>query len=226
MNYYRKLETFNHLLSNNYPYLLLKNAFEKSFNYNAKKPKKENVFPIIFSYNKSNIELLKSMQPYIDILKSNSSSCDLFSKFNILKSFSLHKNILSHFLIPSKFSVKKCNKTRCLTCPMLIEYYNTINIKGINFNINNNLNCCSKNVIYILICSCNLLYIGKTNTPFNIRNNTHRQQSNNEKYIILPFNKHIYDTKHSYKCTFLYYVSDEIQKFILEIEHFFQKLLL
>ena len=63
----------------------------------------------------------------------------------------------------TKACVKKCGKSRCKTCPIIIEGQSFTFRNGKSFTVKNDMNCDTKNVIYALICqNCNKFYIGQT----------------------------------------------------------------
>ncbi len=80
-------------------------------------------------------------------------------------------------------SNQRCNAKGCLTCPLLFEKEDTININGQELKLDYNLTCKDKNIIYVAQCQiCVQLlnqpkedsYIGQSLTPFHIRMNGHR----------------------------------------------------
>ena len=73
--------------------------------------------------------------------------------------------------------ISKCGDTRCEICPMLICKSSIIVENGCTHTINNDMNCNSLNVIYLIICNCGLNYIGQTNN-FRNRINLHKEQIN------------------------------------------------
>ena len=69
-----------------------------------------------------------------------------------------------------------CNSTRCLCCQQLSKATFKSNQTNKTFKIYHRVNCKSNFVIYLLECYiCNIQYIGKSETPFNIRLNNHRK---------------------------------------------------
>ena len=73
-------------------------------------------------------------------------------------------------------SVKKCNENRCKCCKHITctsVFYNTQ--KTCEYQINDNFNCNSKNVIYIIICKhCHKMYVGQTSRKLKERLTNHR----------------------------------------------------
>ena len=66
---------------------------------------------------------------------------------------------------------------------------------GKTFNIYHNLNCKSHNVIYLIECTLcnNKQYIGKSETPSNLRTNNHRSDA--KKPDSIAIDKHFFDNK-------------------------------
>ena len=70
--------------------------------------------------------------------------------------------------------MKKCGEN-CTACPYILNK-KSIKINGIDWKINQNLNCKSFNVVYAIICSkekCNMIYIGETKTILKFRLDDH-----------------------------------------------------
>ena len=97
------------------------------------------------------------------------------------------------------FQVQKCKHSRCKTCPILISLKKEIHLKGKTICFNQNMNCRSKNVVYVLICrSCDKIYVGETSQSLHMRMNLHRQHINHEKYSIQKVLKHLKDCGQEY----------------------------
>ena len=65
------------------------------------------------------------------------------------------------------------------------------------FKIFSEVNCKSKNLIYLLTCQCGIQYVGQTITPFNIRLNNHRSFNKTKKNC--PVNRHLESTGHLFQ---------------------------
>ena len=78
-----------------------------------------------------------------------------------------------------------CNSTRCLCCQQLISTTTfKSNQTNKTFKTYHRVNCKSSFVIYLLECYiCNIQYVGKSETPFNIRLNNHRKDVKNPHAI-------------------------------------------
>lgn len=91
-----------------------------------------------------------------------------------------------------------CNKTRCKVCPQMTTSQ-IVKSAASNFTlrIKGNFDCDTSNVIYLLECStCNLQYIGQTETPFRLRFNNHK--SHVLGLPSLPLSKHVATPGHSF----------------------------
>ncbi|XP_078515055.1 uncharacterized protein LOC144773834 [Lissotriton helveticus] len=93
----------------------------------------------------------------------------------------------------------------CSICPQCIVgsklEHNGKNLKPTTFN-----NCRSQNVIYLLLCPCNLGYVGETGRELRIRVLEHKSAIRTSK-INAPLTEHYKEKKHS---------CDDIRWFILE----------
>ena len=94
-----------------------------------------------------------------------------------------------------------CNATRCLCCRQLIS---TITFKSNQtnktFKICHRVNCKSSFVIYLLECHiCNIQYVGKSETQFNITLNNHRKNVKNPN--VIPACKHFNRYDHDFTIT-------------------------
>ena len=85
--------------------------------------------------------------------------------------------------------VYKCNHPRCLTCPFLQEGQTkyTFSATKEERRINDNLNCKSKNLIYLIECKkCTKQYIGETKRQLHERFGEHRRSIQNHHQLIKP----------------------------------------
>ena len=91
--------------------------------------------------------------------------------------------VRASFRSGSKYEVKrtsKCNSNRCQICHILcLGRVFGNNKTGKEFSINYDLNCNSRNVIYLITCSkCKIQYFGSTTTAFRTRFNNHKSRVN------------------------------------------------
>ena len=163
----------------------------------------------------------KIIQPNLKLLNQK----EKFKNITFQKVVKQPLNILNSLTTATKYAVKKCNKPRCKTCNILIEYKGEIIIKGKKIIINKNANCQSKGLIYLIECKCKKIYIGETRNQFNIRINLHRNQTENIEYTILPANKHMRECNSDYKATILFISEKEELLYLSKMEHYFINLL-
>ena len=94
---------------------------------------------------------------------------------------------------PADSGIHRCNSTRCLTCPKFNTNKKfTSNVTHYNCQFINhsqeNLNCHSQNLIYLLSCNnCNIQYVGETAIPLHKRINIHRKAKTGCEYVIKHF---------------------------------------
>ena len=100
-----------------------------------------------------------------------------------------------------------CNATRCLCCQQLISTTTfKSNQTNKTFKIQHRVNCKSSFVIYLLECYiCNIQYVGKSETPFNIRLSNNRKDVKNPNAIpaYKHFNRHDHDFKNHGKISII-----------------------
>ena len=93
-------------------------------------------------------------------------------------------------LVEDKFTIKHCRNARCKTCPKFntsLKFQSTVSGKTYNVvnHSNENINCHSQNLIYLLTCEgCHLQHVGETTQPLNKRMNLHRTSKSGCKNII------------------------------------------
>lgn len=94
---------------------------------------------------------------------------------------------------------RPCGKARCKVCPhMVTTRESKASFSDFKFNITQNLNCDSSNVIYMLHCNvCGQEYIGQTDTPFRLRFNNHRYHATSLPK--LPLSRHLRLPNHSFE---------------------------
>ena len=156
-------ELRDRLVNLGYPNLLINNAIEKA---------------IIVPPHYQDVELSKSVLTFVSDHGDMSSSMynDKMKPFidNIILTaqgnFELPQvkrcsrqppNILRFLNSRSIYSTKKCHKPTCKICHNMLERETCITINNIKINFNANMNCCSENVIYVILCNiCDIFYVG------------------------------------------------------------------
>ena len=89
-----------------------------------------------------------------------------------------------------RYAISRCQSRRCMTCPNFTTsktFSSTVTQKTekiINHS-QENINCHSQNLIYLLTCSnCNVQYVGETTLPLHKRINIHRVAKTGCQHII------------------------------------------
>lgn len=188
------------LLKLKYPLGLIESAFQRatSQSLNEKNEIQEDAtknIKFVTRYNTNNPDV------YSKLIKPISSSLFLIDPFRHYKMTRVYKQPPSLYRILTNNNrctidgITKCGDPRCSCCPILITG-KTLNLKvenrNMTFIINRNMNCQSRNVIYIIRCKgCNDIYVGQTGDLLRNRLTVHRQQINNTLYMILNVSHHI-----------------------------------
>ena len=89
-------------------------------------------------------------------------------------------------------SVKKCDNKKCKCCDH-IQTTTSIDFEsGYTFHINDNMDCNSRNLIYVITCTgCGGQYIGETGDILRNRVRVHRQQIKDPNTRMLKLSEHI-----------------------------------
>ena len=97
-------------------------------------------------------------------------------------------------LVEDKCTInKRCRNARCKTCPKFntsLKFQSTVSGKTYNVvnHSNENINCHSQILIYLLTCEgCHLQYVGETTQPLNKRMNLHRTIKSGCENIIIHY---------------------------------------
>jgi len=154
----------------------------------------------------------KFTQMWKTIIQENA----LFENYRLVSAYSRNRNIASYLVsaklntqlkeirqnetdIESKTGFTLCNSARCLTC----RYHATekdsfkSNNYGSSFKIKSQLNCGSKNIIYLVTCKkCNLQYVGETSRALRDRTTDHRSNISTHKKT--PISLHFNSDHHSF----------------------------
>ena len=144
------------------------------------------------------------------------------------------KSILTRAKLPQPdkiFKTSKCGNKRCKCCMNIIEtssyYFRDLDL---HFEIRADMNCNSKNLIYVLFCnSCNARYVGQSGCELRSRATGHRQNIREKDKAFLYVSKHIGDCAHSMDPPFrilpIYKMKSENEEERLKMErHFIIKL--
>jgi hypothetical protein len=199
----RKNERFNELQQRltqlKYPESLIKDAIRKANINNIEERQNKpsvKIIPFIQDFNKNNPRIFESIiKPTTSTLKM----VDPFKNVHFLSAFRQPKSILSILRKNNRrtiYGVSKCNEPRCKCCDILLcgatLDFEIPDGNKKTFNIKSNMDCCSSNLIYKLICNkCNAYYIGQTGDVLRNRVTVHRQQILHQHYSFLKVSLHI-----------------------------------
>ena len=215
-------ELRENLLSLKYPASLIDNAIESATNSvicNRNSPSPSVNTNMVFTYSNKNVKMFNErIRPHVNSLNLSSFNDN---QIVLRKCLRQPRNLL-RTLNSGQFCVTKCGKARCKTCSIIIQrrHSHIINERIVYFNAN--MNCCSKNVIYVLFCkNCEEYYVGETNMTLNLRVNLHRQHINNPQYSFLHVSSHIRSCGSEFQILPIYKVSNNSTYIIRRLEEYF-----
>ena len=177
----------------------LRELKEKNCSYVKKKKSNKNRIPLSITYNSTLPNISKIVNRNWNILQITTEFSWVF-KDTLMIAFKCSKNLQEiiggHTVKPEKVFKKNltrlngnsmpCSSTRpslCCTQVFNIQTFTSQQTKR-NFNILHKLTCKSQYVIYLMECIlCKIQYVGKSDTPFNLKPNNHRKDVNNPKAI-------------------------------------------
>ena len=158
--------------------------------------------PFISTFNPNNINALPLVYNYRPILELGDKTKEVFKGIKFINSKKQAPN-LKRLLTKAAYTstqsptlgVTKCKNIRCKCCHNIYEgntfYFEN---KNIHFQIKTEMNCSTKNVIYVLVCcGCKKIYIGETKTDLRTRVRLHRSNIIN--------NVGLYVSQHIFECT-------------------------
>ena len=92
----------------------------------------------------------------------------------------------------SRMGAGPCNTIRCMTCQIVPNCQNfTSSTTGETFGINSQMDCASRNIIYLYTCKfCNIQYVGETGNALRDRANRHRASIYSEN-ALTPLYAHL-----------------------------------
>lgn len=138
----------------------------------------------IFSYKSNKVNLPKyEATSLADSILGNATSLSLLSSSS------------SSLSSPSIYTIGPCasiNKDhKCITCKHINSAHMIFhsNVTGKSYKVkfaNNNLNCTSSNIIYLITCNkCGIQYVGETLCPLHERMNKHRSNINHKFHSLV-----------------------------------------
>ena len=170
----------------------------------TKEKDKNQPLAFVTTYNKCNPEIFNQAHKGLENLRADQKLNQILNERQIIKSKRqpkclkqlLTRAYFSNNEHSNTFGVTKCNNKRCKVCDIIIEGP-TFKFKNssILFHIKRNLNCSSKNVIYVILCeNCKEEYIGCTQS-LNHRVALHKSN------IKLSHNRNLFVSKHIFQCS-------------------------
>jgi len=186
-------------------------AFDRNQLLTKKKKATLNRIPISLTYNRTLPNIKSILQKNWNILQINPSLQTVFENHPVIayrKNRNLKQIIGGNFLSESKLlknvrtntqgECKPCLQRKTLCCKQVMktkEFKSHINNRV--FKIFHKVNCKSRNVIYLMECiKCKIQYVGKAETPLNLRINNHRKDVANPNAI--PVCKHFAQPAHKF----------------------------
>jgi hypothetical protein len=179
-----------------YPSKKLCSVFEHLSNLTQEEALKHNenenkyVLPFTVVYNPSLPSIGSTINKYWDILNLSKTPATkyIYENFKPIVAFKRPKN-LSNYLVRSDFYAnsgvifksQSCNSSRCTHCRNINHASTfTSSVTGETFDMRQNTNCKTNNVIYLITCKrCKAQYVGQTKQPVSKRMNSHRFDINN-----------------------------------------------
>ena len=173
--------------------------------------------PLVITYNTTLPNIKEIIYKHWNLLQINTVLRPLFEEKPII-AYRRNKNLRdliggnrilnNRKIIKVNATEKRSSSTPCRTRPDNLCCHQVVNTEtfssfrtGESFKIFHQLNCKSYGIIYLLQCKiCSLQYIGKSETPFNLRLNNHRKDTKDKKSknIILAC-KHFQDPSHDFQ---------------------------
>ena len=185
----QSLDTLNRYFSDrNYPKSIIEKAFSKiegMSQNDALSPVVKNtssIIPFTVCFNTSLPNIGEILNKYWDLLllSDKVSVKNIHTKFKPILAYRRPKNIRDYLmrsaLLDRTFLSSQCLRSRCSHCNNIIvgSQFNS-SITGSSFDLHNDVNCTTRNVIYLITCKgCKKQYVGQTNQNVSCRMNKHR----------------------------------------------------
>ena len=180
------------------------------------------------TFNRTLSNLIKIVHKHWHVLKADNQLKKVFAEAPLLayrrnkniKEFIGSNCISNNEVVRPKTIIEKgecspCyNKTGALCCSQVNKTSNFRSTKGETFEIRHNVNCKSKNVLYLVDCTlCKKpLYVGKSEYPMNIRINKHRFDSIQEDEETLEICDHFKEPGHSFNANARFTIIELIKR--------------
>ena len=191
------------------------NVDRKIFLANKDKPSTQGNLPLVLTYNKTLPNIKNIIDKHSHISSMNENLLKVFDKipfiayrrntnsFQLIGGNRIFKNKIVHKNTKQPKQSGHCSpclsKLNNLCCKQVkqTKIFQNYSTKE-TFQIFHNLTCKSQNLIYLLQCRiCQLQYVRKNETPFNIRLKNHRKDAKSEASILAC--KHFNEQNHSFQ---------------------------
>ncbi|XP_053377373.1 uncharacterized protein LOC123529459 [Mercenaria mercenaria] len=186
-NELEKLRTY--FQNRNYPSHILDDALAKASALSTEeamtnhRQNTDDIIPFVCIYNPSLPNIGQILNKYWGLFElSEKSSVRILVKCKPIIAYKRPTN-LSDILVHSSLmssdvngGVLKCNRTRCSHCANITESVQFTSSQTLKtYDVKENLNCMSENVIYLITCKkCKLQYVGQTHQKCSQRMNSHK----------------------------------------------------
>ena len=199
----------------------------------VREKEKENLLPFVSRFSPNDGDFFKVIKQNVGYLNGSNRMKRVMSNVKLIKSTRQPPNLKQLLTTAShksnkSYKVSKCGNTRCQICKDNLitgsEYLFPNSSKPFKFNAN--MDCNTKNCIYVMEClGCESFYIGQTDS-FRHRVNNHRSNINNDTGLYVSH--HIHECAEGLPikfkiCPFYKVKSDSIQERISREEYFIKK---
>lgn len=200
-------ELKRHLLAQKYPITVITKGIDRAKlvpreELLKRRPKEQKrIIPFSRTYNPNNENVNSVIKDSLKLLKASGPMKELLESQRVVNCYKSAPS-LGRILVSSKFSTReithkgvvKCGGKTCGCCAHIVVTKKVKFENDFEFEIRNDMDCDSKNVIYVIKCSgCTKTYIGQTGDKLRNRVRVHRQHVNDSRYRILRVSQHIAD---------------------------------
>ncbi len=203
----RLQELKNFLMKRHYPPNLIMSGINKARDHDIaelrqvtpKAANSNNVITFVHEHNPCHPNIFKEIKHSMSMLQGSTRMKDIVHNTSFISSKRQPPN-LKHILTKSYFSnnvgtVSRCeSKHNCGCCDYILTgssfFFSNANI---TFNIKTDMNCGTKNLLYVLVCKgCDKYYIGQTSLELRNRLASHKSQIKNYQKSMCPVSQHVH----------------------------------
>ena len=238
INRLEQLRTY--LTKQMYPKLLVENGIKRAKELTVtelRTPKnKQNdtqLIPFVCTHDPKMPNVFSFIKSSLPILHRSENMKQLVPGKHLLYSRRQPKNLKKHLTrakfdsTPHMFSVKPCGDSQCGVCGQEYNYFEGGSRKilkdGKIFNVNADMNCKTRNLIYCITCvNCKENYIGQTGNSLCERVRVHKEQIKHPQYRQIPLSKHLQNCGQSkFKIMPIFKCNRKADSYRKEMERFF-----